>query len=480
MSTATREDTLPIFNFYTGLAVLTISLGCIYLMIKLPGDSSGLIRLYILMAIQLTPLALSLSRRHNNYISFIMFNHFFTYSLAKYNQIANITKVSELAPGTLHAIEELTFCTLLIIFGYYSARQLIFYRFVVQEKYEMICLGRTHILIIGTYVCLQTVLLRFLPHTFHTLHFVTSALCLVILLTAKAPGYETILKVFQWSTGLNAIYYFLNSGSLAILGSLASTLFMVLCLKRKYKQILLLVMFAFTMSLIQPVKSAYRHLIVEQPSMGIVDKLEALSDLLYLKYVEGENIDPKKEESGSEDNSDITENTEEFSSTLLKGFARIGDDSLERVLTWTPSVVPFWGGETYANIPYMFIPRFLWPEKPPWLMWNKFGRTYGILSSDDMATSVGVGYLGEAYMNFGYSGMYICALVFGYLVALVERLSYFFLNGHFHFTFICFLIPLMGYAADFGSLLNSIVLITSVMVLFRGQFLKMARRDEYS
>lgn len=478
MSTATGENTLPIFNFYTGLAVLTISLSFIYLMIELPGDSSGLIRLYILMAIQLAPLVLSFSRRHNNFISFIMFNHFFTYSLAKYNQISNIAKISELAPGTIHAIEELTYCTLLIIFGYYSARQLVFYRFVVREKYEMICLGRTHILIIGTYVCFQTVLLRLLPGTFHTLHFVTSALCLVILFTAKAPGYETLLKVFQWGTGLNAFYFFLNTSSLAILGSLASTLFMVLCLKRKYKQLLLLVAFAFTMSLLQPVKSRYRIIISEQP-MGIVDKLKVLSDLVYLKYVEGVNINQKEWEIESEKDSDLTD-PEELSSTLLKGFARIGDDSLERVLTWTPSVVPFWGGETYANIPYMFIPRFLWPEKPQWLMWNKFGRTYGILSSDDMTTSVGVGYLGEAYMNFGYSGMYICALIFGYLVAFVERLSYFFLNGRFHFTFICFLIPLMTYAADFGSLINSIVLMTSMLLLFRSHFLKMARRDEYS
>jgi hypothetical protein len=153
---------------------------------------------------------------------------------------------------------------------------------------------------------------------------------------------------------------------------------------------------------------------------------------------------------------------------------------LELVLEKTPSEIPFWEGESYSAIPFIFIPRFLWTDKPSRHIWNKFGRTYGILSEDDVSTSVAINYFAEAYMNFGILGMYVVAMIMGFLIAGTERLSYYFLGGYFYFTFMAFLMPVMAYASDLGSVIQSIMIVSAVLFLFRKQFQKMALKDAYS
>ncbi len=481
MSSLTKDETVFSFSLLSIACILGICLVLSYLCIRLTEDKTGLTQLYMLMLVQLTPLIISFSRKLTNYISLIMFNHFLNYSIAKYNQAFNISSLGHLRPEAIIAIEELMLCSVLIILSYYAFRQLVFYRFVVRERYEYLYLGKYQTVVLGLYECFSSTILNVLPRTFHTLHFVISAAGLVLLFCCKAPGYERLLNGFKLGTILNVALYFVQTSSMALLGSLVSTLFMVFILKREYKKISYLVLTAFVMSGLQPVKSAYREMLnTGQLEPSITGKLKTIGGLIYDKYFLGQSLEPVRPVTDEAREESSTEVENEMGSTLLRGFARIGDDSLERVLSWTPSIVPFWKGDTYQNIPYMFVPRFLWPDKPRWTSWNKFGREYGVLSSDDYSTSVGVSYLAEAYMNFGYSAMYICAVFFGFFTALIERLSYFYMRGHFYFTFICFLVPLMTYAADLGSMLNSIVLMTSIMLAFRFQFIKMARRDSYS
>ncbi|NBY19143.1 O-antigen polysaccharide polymerase Wzy [bacterium] len=153
---------------------------------------------------------------------------------------------------------------------------------------------------------------------------------------------------------------------------------------------------------------------------------------------------------------------------------------MEVVLEKTPKEVPFWQGESYSALPFIFIPRFLWPDKPSRHIWNLYGRTYGIIGKDDYQTSVGVSYLAEAYMNYGFVGMYTVAFLMGLLIAFVERLSYYFLGGYYYFTFMCFLMPVMTYASDLTSIINSIFVVSAVLIIFRSQFKKMARADDYT
>jgi hypothetical protein len=128
----------------------------------------------------------------------------------------------------------------------------------------------------------------------------------------------------------------------------------------------------------------------------------------------------------------------------------------------------------------MFIPRALWADKPTRHFWNKFGIEYGYLGEDDKQTSVAVSYLAEAYMNFGYTGLYACAAFIGLFLVALERFARAFLPGTFFFTFIIFLGSAVHYAMDLGSMLNATVIAIGTMFLFRAQLLKMARRDEYT
>jgi hypothetical protein len=159
---------------------------------------------------------------------------------------------------------------------------------------------------------------------------------------------------------------------------------------------------------------------------------------------------------------------------------RAGDDSMERVLEYTPERVPFWEGETYASIPFMFIPRALWPDKPTRHFWNKFGRTYGVLSTEDYETSVGISYLAEGYVNFGYHGMYIVAFLVGFLIAICEKYAHVVLGGYFFFPFIILLTPLLAPATDMGSILQSLWILSMFLFAARPVLLTMARRDDYA
>lgn len=146
----------------------------------------------------------------------------------------------------------------------------------------------------------------------------------------------------------------------------------------------------------------------------------------------------------------------------------------------TPSKVPFWNGETYMQLLYLFIPRIIWPDKPVFTFWHDFGIAYGFLSTDDQTTSVGLSYLGEGYMNYGYPGMYTVALLFGVLVAFIERISFFYLRGNYIFCFMVFMLPILPFANAAQAILSSCVITCGVMYVLRRYFLRLGILEAYS
>lgn len=81
------------------------------------------------------------------------------------------------------------------------------------------------------------------------------------------------------------------------------------------------------------------------------------------------------------------------------------------VMESTPSRVPFQNGTSYKFLAVTLIPRFVWPDKPSI---NDANRTYqleyGLGDSRAVeATSISVGPLAEAYMNFGWVGV-VCIM----------------------------------------------------------------------
>jgi hypothetical protein len=88
----------------------------------------------------------------------------------------------------------------------------------------------------------------------------------------------------------------------------------------------------------------------------------------------------------------------------------------------TPSLIPFQEGQTYSYLFITLIPRFIWPDKPSVNDANRFYQVaYGL--SDVRAvqtTSISVGCLAEAYINFGWWGLIVVMCGLGALFRVYE------------------------------------------------------------
>lgn len=90
------------------------------------------------------------------------------------------------------------------------------------------------------------------------------------------------------------------------------------------------------------------------------------------------------------------------------------------IIERTGREVEFLKGLTYKSFFIAFIPRFIWRGKP---QMNNFSnwltREYGIIGKGDRITSVGLGLVGEAWANFGSTGMFIVMAFYGMFFRLV-------------------------------------------------------------
>lgn len=93
---------------------------------------------------------------------------------------------------------------------------------------------------------------------------------------------------------------------------------------------------------------------------------------------------------------------------------------LARVMELTPSQIPFWKGETYATLLWLFVPRFLYPAKPIKTIGQEFGHRYGILHEEDYWTSINLPHqVVEMYLNFGVAGVILGMMLMGFLYRVV-------------------------------------------------------------
>ncbi|WED67339.1 hypothetical protein PXH66_10810 [Synoicihabitans lomoniglobus] len=72
-----------------------------------------------------------------------------------------------------------------------------------------------------------------------------------------------------------------------------------------------------------------------------------------------------------------------------------------------PDKLPFLSGESYKDVPALFVPRYFWPGKPTALEANVRLSLYFGLVAEYSADSVSIafGMLAEAYANFGFIGI---------------------------------------------------------------------------
>lgn len=93
------------------------------------------------------------------------------------------------------------------------------------------------------------------------------------------------------------------------------------------------------------------------------------------------------------------------------------------VVRHTPADVPYLWGETYKYILFGLVPRLLWPTKPHGHMATTIlGLNYKVANAGSLqTTTVGFGYLPEAWANFGWWGIVGLAIVIGFTMQAVAR-----------------------------------------------------------
>lgn len=90
-----------------------------------------------------------------------------------------------------------------------------------------------------------------------------------------------------------------------------------------------------------------------------------------------------------------------------------------------PANAPYLGGESYVDIPALFIPRALWPDKPSSLLANVRLAVYFNLVDPEAAFSVSIafGMISEAFVNFGALGVALLGFGFGVFYRRMAHLS---------------------------------------------------------
>lgn len=88
----------------------------------------------------------------------------------------------------------------------------------------------------------------------------------------------------------------------------------------------------------------------------------------------------------------------------------------------TPRLRPYLDGKTYRQIPEQFIPRFFWPDKPPGhISTNTLSIYYGLQDEDAASkTTIGFGFIAEAYANYGFFGVGVIAFLVGLFYKKVQ------------------------------------------------------------
>jgi len=135
---------------------------------------------------------------------------------------------------------------------------------------------------------------------------------------------------------------------------------------------------------------------------GMIEKARAFGDIVY-RITLGGAVPPQE--------------LIEMASMRLAQFTVFGE-----VIADTPSIVPFWAGASFYPILFKPVPRFIMPDKPEELSGGWFGHRYGLITPENIVTSINLPQIVELYGNFGLvgvlAGMFIFGLVYRLLIEM--------------------------------------------------------------
>lgn len=88
----------------------------------------------------------------------------------------------------------------------------------------------------------------------------------------------------------------------------------------------------------------------------------------------------------------------------------------------TPDYVPYYKGETYQYFLYAWVPRLIWPNKPSASIANDIIDIDYRLKYSGSTSTIGIGQLPEAYINFGLAGIIGVLALQGGIFAFLDHL----------------------------------------------------------
>ena len=188
----------------------------------------------------------------------------------------------------------------------------------------------------------------------------------------------------------------------------------------------------------------------------------------------------------------IAKNETDFSDAIDSLSARMSSGVLyfSYVVERVPDIIPHQDGKLlWRTIAHVTTPRFLFPDKEnlggdSWIVRTYAGRA---VAGDANNTSVGLGYLGEFYIDFGLAGVFLLGGFFGAYLAFAQnvfmRLSpslsfYAAVNSVF---FIQFASSYEGnFTKLFGGSLQTLILFAAVLYISSRFLHRLAANQAYS
>jgi hypothetical protein len=139
---------------------------------------------------------------------------------------------------------------------------------------------------------------------------------------------------------------------------------------------------------------------------------------------------------------------------------------LSNVIQDTPTIAPYWNGETYLPLLTSYIPRALLPDKPIENAGNRFGRRYNYLGRNDLTTSFNLPWIVEMYANFGILGILMGMPLLGVFLAFLEKLFNQASMNFLEFIIGCTILFRLIYQESNFSLMTGSVITLSVALYF--------------
>lgn len=428
---------------------------------QLPFDNDGSYHLYLLALLQLTPFAVAVLRKRFSYLAFILLGQAVFTSFSRLAISRKTETGMSFSPEVIASMREQIIATLLIITVYSVAKKLLFATKDSAVPYTSMKVSTPLYAAITAYTLTYPFVFQDrLPPQVSAIASMLYHFSLVFSVTCEIAGRHSLIGFLRALIGISTVFSFFYNGFLTSTMIFGGVAFLATCLEGKFRRLPLFLIFGALFIFAQGVKGPFRAIVWSGDSndFTLMEKAELFFEIAVGAYSSGE-ADFKQ---------GITANDTMSGDERVSGaFMRLNEDPLSKALALTPGLVPFWEGETYEQILFLFIPRLIWPDKPERAFMNRFGRQYGILGEDDFSTSIAVDILTEGYINFGYTGLYCAALFFGLLIAALEFAGQHVSPERHTLPALLLLIPLMHFENNLGPILFNVALALILCLLLR-------------